>query len=266
MRIQAFSRVGVALVGFSLAAWGCNQSTSIPDQSSVQSDPSRPKPLKYEVKVDPPRDTPTLAPASDETDGGGHGSETADVASVAKAPLPLDDPQAAELTMPQVVLSQAHAQTCLVGVGGSLPDLQLVDLEDVSQSISNLMGSKLTVVLFWNGAQPSAVQELIDLGPDVADRFSGHGVAVVGINVGDDPQLVREFAKTAKARFRMLGDPHGAAFGQVATRKIPRTYLVDATGKIAWLDIEYSRTTRRELNQAIRYLLSHDSAGTQQSP
>ncbi|HEV3138773.1 MAG TPA: TlpA disulfide reductase family protein, partial [Pirellulales bacterium] len=151
-------------------------------------------------------------------------------------------------------------------VGGSLPDLQLADSEGASQSLGKLMGPKLTVVVFWNGAQPSAMQELIDLGSDVADRFSGHGVAVVGINVGDDPQLARALAKSANARFPILDDPDGAAFGQIATKKIPRTYLVDATGKIVWLDIEYSRTTRRELSQAIRYLLSHATAGKQPSP
>ncbi|MBI3839323.1 MAG: TlpA family protein disulfide reductase [Planctomycetia bacterium] len=188
------------------------------------------------------------------------------MASVAQAPQPFDDPQAAELTMPQVVLSQAHAQTCLVGVGGTLPELQLADLQGTPRTLGGLMGSKLTVVLFWNGAQPNAVQELTDLGPDVAERFSGHGVAVVGINVGDDPQLTGELAKTANAHFPILSDPRGAAFGQIATKRIPRTYLIDAAGKIAWLDIEYSRTTRRELTQAIRFQLRQNPSIRQQSP
>ena len=134
------------------------------------------------------------------------------------------------------------------------PTCKLADLQGTSAIARQTDGTKLTVIMFWNGAQPSAVQELIDLGPDIADRFSGHGVAVVGINVGDDPQLAGELAKTADARFPILSDPQGAAFAQLASKKIPRTYLVDAAGKIAWLDIEYSRTTRRELSQAIRYL------------
>jgi peroxiredoxin len=257
---RAFSCRGAALIGLSVATWGCNQSTPTLDKPTAQATRSKPKPLKYEVKVEPQRETPPQVPAAEEA------VEAAGVASVVKAPLPLEDPQAAELTMPQVVLSQAHAQTCLVGMGGALPDLQLADLHGTPQSLSTLMGPKLTVVLFWNAAQPSALQELSDLGPDVAERFSGHGVAVVGINVGDDPESARELAKTANAHFPMLGDPQGAAFGQIATKKVPRTYLVDATGKIAWLDIEYSRTTRRELTQAIRFLLSHDAAGKQQSP
>jgi peroxiredoxin len=266
MRVQTFFRRAVALLGVSLAVCGCNQSSRAPGQRAEHANDSRPTPLKYEVKIDAQGDALVQAPTDAGVADADHGSEPASAASASHAPLPLDDPHAAELTMPQVVLSQAHARTCLVGVGGTLPDLQLADLAGASQSLGKLMGSKLTVVMFWNGTQPSAMQELIDLGPDVANRFSGNGVTVVGINVGDDPQLARELAKSANARFPILGDPQGAAFGQIATQKIPRTYLVDATGKIAWLDIEYSRTTRRELSQAIRYLLSHETAGKQPSP
>jgi peroxiredoxin len=92
----------------------------------------------------------------------------------------------------------------------------------------------------------------------VLNRFSGNGVAVVGVNTGDDPQAARELIKLAGARFPNLSDRQGEAFKQVATTKVPRTYLVDASGKILWFDLEYSRTTRRELLQAIRYTLTHE--------
>jgi hypothetical protein len=42
----------------------------------------------------------------------------------------------------------------------------------------------------------------------------------------------------------------------VASEKLPRTYLLDASGKILWFDIEYSRTTRQQLLSAIRFSLA----------
>ena len=53
----------VALVGLSLAGVGCNQSSPATEPSTAQADSSRPRPLKYEVKVDaqsdaPPQDAP----------------------------------------------------------------------------------------------------------------------------------------------------------------------------------------------------------------
>jgi peroxiredoxin len=265
MRFRAFFGCGTALVGLSLILSGCNQSASSAGKSTAQAERPKPKPLKFEVKVDAPPDLP-VEPASSEVASKTDSPADPGAESRTKAELPFNDPQAVELTLPQVVLSQEHAQTCRVGIGGTLPDFQLEDLQGTPQSLSKLMGSKLTVVVFWNSAQPSALQELTDLGPDVADRFSSHGVAVVGVSVGDDPQSARELAKTSNAHFPILSDPQGSAFGEVATGKIPRTYLVDATGKIAWLDIEYSRTTRRELTQAIRFLLSHAPSGQAPSP
>ena len=263
MRVRAFSCRGAALIGLSLSAWGCNQNSPAVVKPAAQSDSSKPRPLKYKVNAEAQRTPGANADATAETP---LPSEPVGVAPVAKAAPPLDELQAADLTMPTVVLSQAHAQTCLVGVGGSLPNLQLADLQGTAQSLGKLLGSKLTVVVFWNATQPSALQELSDLGPDVAERFSGYGVAVVGVNLGDDPQVARELVKAANARFPILGDPQGTAFAEIATKKLPRTYLIDSAGKIAWLDIEYSRTTRRELVQAIRFLLSHDPAAKPQSP
>jgi peroxiredoxin len=173
------------------------------------------------------------------------------------AKVPLDEVQTADLKMPAVGLTKAHADTCRVKVGDTLPDVQLATPEGSEQPLAKSFGKKLTVVLFWNGSKPTALEELRDLQPDVLGRFGGNGVAVIGVNTGDEPQVARDLVKQAGASFPQLSDPQGEAFKQLATTKVPRTYLVDPAGKVVWFDLEYSRTTRRELVQAIRYLLAH---------
>ena len=74
----------------------------------------------------------------------------------------------AKLTMPKVVLSEAHAKTCLVKVGDALPDLPLKDLAGKTQSINLLLGKKLTVIFFWRSDNSYSLEELEDVGPDVA--------------------------------------------------------------------------------------------------
>jgi hypothetical protein len=54
----------------------------------------------------------------------------------------------------------------------------------------------------------------------------------------------------------MLLDAEGKALDAVATEKLPRTYLLDASGQILWFDIEYSESTRRELKNAIVWHLT----------
>jgi hypothetical protein len=55
----------------------------------------------------------------------------------------------------------------------------------------------------------------------------------------------------------VLCDPEQSLLARVAPGKVPATYLLDAAGKVLWFDIEYSRSTRRELAEAIRYTLAH---------
>jgi len=172
-------------------------------------------------------------------------------------PVPLIEADAAALTMPVLALTQGHAATCRVQVGDTFPNLQLPDTGGQAQTLSALLGPRLTVVFFWNGKKPTTLEELKDLSDDVVKRFGTHGVKVVGISTQDDPQLASELVKQSGAVFPNLCDVDGQAYAQVATGKSPRTYLIDTNGKIVWFDLEYSPTTRRDLTQAIRFTLTH---------
>jgi peroxiredoxin len=171
-------------------------------------------------------------------------------------PLPLDTIPPEQLSMPKVLLSEAHQKLCRVKVGDPFPQVQLADLARKKHGLSELAGKKLTVVVFWNGKKSAAREELADLGSLVEKPFAARGVAVVGINTGDDPQLAAELVQQSGAEFVNLSDADGKAFAKVGSEKLPRTYLLDASGKIVWFDIEYSRTTRQQLTQAIRFLLA----------
>jgi peroxiredoxin len=175
----------------------------------------------------------------------------------AEVPLPLDHIETADLTMPQVSLTEHHAAMCKVRVGDKFPDLQLSDLAGKPQSLAELQGKKLTLVVFWNAAQPTALEELADLARYYQARFGDQGLSIVAINSGDEAQRAGELAEQAGADYPVLRDTDGLALAQVATAKLPRTYLVDPAGKVLWFDLEYSPTTRRDLVRAIRYQLAH---------
>ena len=162
--------------------------------------------------------------------------------------------------MPEVHFTEAHAKTNVVGVGEAFPKLDLVDVEGTPQRFGDLVGEKLTIVIFWNGQLPTALEELAGMQSRFLDEFGEQGVAVVGINVGDEPQLAGELAKQAGAEYPQLVDPDGAALAKVATARLPRTYLIDGSGQILWFDIEYSRTTRQRLLSALRFSLKDEQS------
>jgi peroxiredoxin len=163
------------------------------------------------------------------------------------------------LEMPKVLLTEAEQASSLVKVGDTMPPVELPDMQSAKKTLSSLYGKKLTVVVFWNSRNPYAVEELGDLGPMIAARFGPFGVNVVGINEGDLEAAARNAITSSGARFPNLFDTDGKAFDKVATGELPRTYLLDAAGKILWFDLEYSRSTRRDLKHAVQFSLLGDN-------
>jgi peroxiredoxin len=154
--------------------------------------------------------------------------------------------------IPPVVLSKEHEALCRVKVGDKLPEIQLSQLGGSQTAIEKLYGASATVVAFWNADRPMSRTLLADLGPDVVEPFGKQGVAVVTVAVDQPANAARATLEKAQARLPTLIDTGGKAFATVGKERLPRVYLVDPQGKVLWFDIEYSLSTRRELNQALR--------------
>ena len=125
-----------------------------------------------------------------------------------------------------------------------------------SRSLSSLLGRKATIVCFWTSTSPLATWQLSDLGPDVLKKYGPQGVKAVAVNYKEAVETAREAATKAQLSIPVLLDSQGMAFQQVASDFLPRTYVLDAQGKILWLDIGYSTETQRHLDHAIRYALN----------
>jgi peroxiredoxin len=153
------------------------------------------------------------------------------------------------------MLSMREDALCKLKVGQSMPAIELPKLEGGGKAkLSGLLGKKATVVVFWKDDHRMTAEELADLGPDVVERFGKQGVEVVGIAVDAKPETAKETLNKAGATFTTLLDADGKAFAQVGKEALPRTFVVDPAGKIAWFDISYTLATRRELRQTLRAL------------
>ncbi len=210
----------VVAVPFFLIAWGCGAEST---RSTAQNQ-SRPSPLK---------------------------SETTVVGHVADQQAEPEVEVSSQPTVPAVHLSEQHESASLLKQGDLLPNMQLSDPDGKSHSLHSLLGDRVTVVCFWSGESPAAVQQLQDTGPEIVDPFKGQGLEVISINYGQSADEIRKVTAETEFSEKVLMDPQGTALAQVATRYLPRTYLVDAAGKIVWFDMEYSPSTRRHLLQAI---------------
>ncbi len=209
-------------------------------------------------KEEPPKAGPPVKaalPKADEPPPGKtvrkHGRRTElPPAEKIEAPKP-PEPKA----IPTVSLSQEIQATNRVKVGDKLPGGELPDLAGKSLAVEKLLGPKLTVLFFWTAESRYSATELEDLQADVFQPLAAKGVQVIGVNLDQDAAKVRQTVERAGAKFPVLLDPGKKYFGKLATDKPTRTYLVDASGVIRWFDVEYSRTTERDLLAGIEFLL-----------
>ena len=175
-----------------------------------------------------------------------------------------DEDVALPVQKPAVVLSQQHAASCRVKPDDAFPDLALQTPDGTASRLAEHLGQRLTVVVLWSSQYPMSVEQLSRLEQEVLKPYGGVGVGVVAVNVGDSAESLQKLLSQVDHGFVTLWDRDRQGYGQLATDMMPRTYLLDASGKILWLDVEYSRSTRRELRNAILYHLRQQLQADQQ--
>src|SRR4051794_27263939 len=178
------------------------------------------------------------------------------VASSSKTPRKPGPP-----TIPKVLLTKQEQALCRVNVGDQMPAIALPQLGGTREArLSDLLGKKATVVIFWKTDRRMTQQQLADMRRDVVDPFGSRGVAVVGVAVKENEADSQATLTRLQVTWPNLLDEKGEAFAQVGSEKLPRTYLLDSQGKILWFDLEYSMGTRRDLMQALRALAVEPAA------
>ena len=160
---------------------------------------------------------------------------------------------------PRVLLSEKYAATCLKNVGDSLSNLAFSSISPdgtvtAANTIESLLGSKLTVVVFCDLDFAASTEQVRRLDQEVMQAYREFGVTSVAVHVGD-ASTAASFASRLPDDIPLLIDTENG-YQSVATMRPPRTFVLNSKGEIVWLDIEYSRGMRIELDNAIRFYLN----------
>lgn len=170
---------------------------------------------------------------------------------------------------PQVVLSAEHKATCRIHVGATFPDLELTRQDGSSTTLSQTIADRPAVVFFWNEKQAMSLKQIHEMRHLAAKselrRDALSTLALIAIHVGPRTEQ-NESERNQSSDTQDLGessnivvchDQEGEAFGQVATpdASTPRSFVLDGKRQVVWLDIEYSRATRRQLQSAIDFVV-----------
>jgi len=115
-------------------------------------------------------------------------------------------------------------------VGNLAPDFQLDNLEGQTVSLSDLQG-KPVLINFWATWCPPCRAEMPYL-EEVYREWSGKGVVLLAINIGETSSQVKEFLQSHSLSLPVLLDTGQNVARRYNIQYIPTTFFIDKDGTI----------------------------------
>lgn len=150
-----------------------------------------------------------------------------------------------------VVAASEEEETTLTKVGQPAPEFRVTTLDGGKFDLKEARGKVVLVNFFATWCGP-CMQEMPHLQDQIWSRFKGTNFVMIAIDRAEIEQVVAAFQKKHPFEFPIACDPGRAVYSQFATKFIPRNFLIDANGLIAYQSAGYNPSEFRKLIDAIQ--------------
>ena len=140
------------------------------------------------------------------------------------------------LAVTHVSWGQPDTRGYIVHVGDEVPDFVLTDLQGTTHSKASLLG--ITYILQFTASWCGVCRaEMPHLETKVWQAFQDREFLLIGVDLDEPKDKVRDFADQVGVTYPMCPDPEGSVFYSIAAPKagVTRNVVVDASGRIAML-------------------------------
>ncbi|MBT3229036.1 MAG: TlpA family protein disulfide reductase [Candidatus Marinimicrobia bacterium] len=117
----------------------------------------------------------------------------------------------------------------------NLPQVNLKDMKNKTQSLSKLVKGKVTLINFWATYCVPCRKEMKHLNR-ISKTYADQNVQVIGISIDDSRTVgrVKSMVKSQKLEYTILLDTEQKLYKNFNTSAMPFSLLINADGKILW--------------------------------
>ncbi|HEY3816003.1 MAG TPA: TlpA disulfide reductase family protein [Polyangiaceae bacterium] len=135
--------------------------------------------------------------------------------------------------------------------GAPVPAVALSTLAGEHTELARLADGRVALVSLWATWCESCAKEMDALNRLDAKTAAGRDAVVIGVDVGEEPDKVAEFARKRGLRYAQLVDEDFAFADALGQRRVPSTLVVDRHGRIVFRGDALDAKSLEALRQAI---------------
>jgi peroxiredoxin/outer membrane lipoprotein-sorting protein len=146
-------------------------------------------------------------------------------------------------------------------LGESAPEFTVKDLEGNEVSLASYKDKDAVILDFWSTwcGPCTAALPIIS---KVAGEFADKNVTFYAVNVGESPDVIKEFLTESKLNVPVLLDEDSSISELYGVSGIPQTVLIDKTGRIQVVHVGFGGDLEQKLTQELNDILAGKDLAT----